>query len=107
MPNTGDRLDLPDRAPPIEGESGIVAFDALLRPFARGALLVVSPTLDFFDVARAIRDDDADRVQTWMERGLLARASDEQAAAWQAGGHRFVAIVLAPWVLVQVLESSH
>lgn len=107
MPEAGHRFDRPDHAQPIEGESGIVGFDALLRPFARGVLLVVSPTLDFFQVARAIRDDDALQVQDWVARGLLTRASDEQAAAWQAGGHRFVAVVLAPWVLVQALDASH
>ncbi|MFN4262679.1 MAG: DUF2288 family protein [Thioalkalivibrionaceae bacterium] len=96
-----------DDATSIEGEAGVAAFDALLRPFARGALLAVDQELDFFTVARAVRDDDTARVHAWLVDGKITHVTDEQAELWQTGGHRFLAVVLAPWVLIQLVELKH
>ncbi len=73
----------------------------LQRYFAGGSVIAVAAELDLIDVAARIAADDKASVQTWMNVGLLARASDAQATAWLEQDALLWTVVVKPWILVQ------
>lgn len=71
---------------------------------ARGALLLLSPTVDLLDVAEAMASDDAARIAAWLKGGQLARVSAAEAEQLEATEDlRFQFVVVQPWVLAQRL----
>jgi len=86
----------------IVGATARIEWKTLEPHFARGELLWVDNRLDLVGAAQALIQDDRDAVAQWMERGLLGRLSDEQAADWhQRDPDALWAVVIRPWVLVQ------
>ena len=78
----------------------------LAQHFARGALLVATSDQDLLAAASAIASDDTGRVEDLLQRGLLRRASDDDAHRWnKTPGIRFQCLVLQPFVLTQVMET--
>jgi len=89
-------------------EAGVLAWPELQRHFARGVVIVVTPSLDWLDVALAMARDDAARLAEWMGQGVVFKADDECAHRWSVDQTRLRAVVVAPWVLVQeVCPSLH
>ncbi len=95
-----DDLEL-DLRSKLHGETAKIGWPELVRHFARGVVVVAAPELDLVEVAHAMANDEAERVQAWMQAGQLARASDEQAAGWHERQPTFWAVVVAPWVVIQ------
>jgi hypothetical protein len=87
----------------FNAQTGQVAWSELERPFARGALLRIDAALDLVAVACRVAQDDTAAIQAWMVAGQVGLVNASEAAAWQAAGQRFWAVVAAPYVLVQVL----
>jgi hypothetical protein len=85
----------------LNGETGKLGWNELERHFARGVLIRVAPGLDLVEVAAAMVRDDKTAVESWLANGRIARASAEDAVAWNARRPFFWAVVTAPWVLVQ------
>lgn len=86
----------------VVGATACIEWKALEPHFARGELLGVDTRLDLVGVAQALIKDDRDAVAGWMERGLLGRLTDEQAADWhERDPDSLWAVVIRPWVLVQ------
>jgi hypothetical protein len=76
----------------------------LMPHFARGALLLVGPTLDLLDVACAIAEDDRVQIEGLIARGKLSRASDAHAREFVSQPTlRFQFVIVQPWVVAQVL----
>lgn len=48
--------------------------------------------------------NDAAHVAEWMQQGLLVRVTDNHASEWSEQSRQFRAVVVAPWVLVHVLD---
>ena len=91
----------------LNGETGKLSWRELERHFARGAVVKVTGGLDLVEVAVSMVRDDAATLGIWLEQGLIARASDTDAAAWSAEPERhFWAVVVAPWVLVQPVAGE-
>lgn len=89
----------------LNGETGKLGWKELERHFARGVLIKVEPGLDLVEVAAAMVRDDKAAIEAWLAGGRIARASAEDAVAWNARQPSFWAVVTAPWVLVQ--EITH
>ena len=91
---------------PLESTLGPAEW-SILRPHSqRGALFVVSPTLDLMTVARAVAGDDTARVSAWLASGKLTRPTPEQLTSWDSTPSRtFESIVVAPYVLMRELAS--
>ncbi len=54
--------------------------------------------------AEAIARDDADTVRAWLTRGALRRPDAQERATWPDDpDRRWLALVVAPFVLVQEL----
>lgn len=82
-------------------ESGTLPWSELVRHFARGVLVVARPQVDFLDVAECLVANDTHRLQSWLDAGSVARASDDDARDWTSREPAFRCVVVAPWVLVQ------
>ena len=73
----------------------------------RDAIVVVSPGLDLVDVGIAMASDDAASVQHWITEQMLYKPSPEQIADWGIDRtHRFSALIVQPYVLVQDLAAA-
>ena len=90
----------------IVSETAKIPWTDLQRHFAGGRVLYVDSRLDLVDAAYAVQDDDLPQVTAWTERGVLAPVSDQQARDWIAEEAVLWAVVIKPWVLVQVITSE-
>jgi hypothetical protein len=85
----------------INFETSQIAWKELLRFFASGTVITVSPELDLLDVACQISADDKMQVEQWMSAKKLGKVSDEQAMTWLESDALLWSVVVKPWVLVQ------
>lgn len=85
----------------LNGETSRMPWKELLRFFAGGTVIAVSPELDLVDVALRIANDDAQAIAQWMAGNQVGKVSDWQASAWLEADATLWAVVVKPWVLVQ------
>lgn len=85
----------------LNAETGRIAWQALERHYARGAVVKVAPGMDLVEVALAVARDDKSSISAWLGDGRISRASSEDALDWHDRDATFWAVVTAPWVLVQ------
>lgn len=88
----------------FQQEVAEISFQELQKFFARGVMIVVDRSLDLLDVALAMHEDNAQQLQQWLDMGVVNRAQDEQAQKWVDERTKFMAVTVAPWVLVQELK---
>lgn len=82
------------------------AWSTLAPHFARDSLFIVAAPVSLLDVAVAVAEDRSVEVAGWLEAGLLARPSADQARAWaEAETARFVIAIVQPFVLAQPIED--
>ena len=89
----------------MNGETGKVEWKELERHYARGVIVKVSPEVDLVEVAACFVDDDKEAIERWLTSGELERAMDEDAKRWTEEDPVFWAVVVAPWVLIQEVET--
>jgi hypothetical protein len=85
----------------VNRETARVPWTELLTHFASGNVVWVANSLDLVDVAVRISHDDKANIAQWMEAGLLAKVSDEQAQGWLESDAALWAAVVSPFILVQ------
>lgn len=85
----------------INSETARVPWSELVRHFAQGTVIYVSPELDLVEVALRIAHDDKRRIADWMQEGKVGKVSDAQALSWQESDAALWASVVNPFVLVQ------
>ncbi len=85
----------------INLETSRIAWKELLRFFASGTVIAVSPELDLIEVATRISADDKAPVEQWLSSGKVARVSDDQARIWLESDTMLWSVVVKPWILVQ------
>lgn len=85
-------------------ETGKIAWPELQRYFARGVILIVANELDLVEVAQLMTQDSKDKINDWLQRGLIKPATDDDAIEWNQSQQDFWAVVTAPWVLVQIIQ---
>jgi hypothetical protein len=73
--------------------------------YAHGSVIAVSPALELVDVAVQLGLDNTACFERWIASGDVAAVSDERALAWYEGNVNLLAVVAAPWVLVQELKG--
>ncbi len=89
----------------LNGETARLTWSELQRHFASGAVIKVESGSDLVDMAVAVARDDTALVSTALEAGTVARASADDARRWERGDRSLLAVVVAPWVLVQEVEE--
>lgn len=87
----------------INLETAQIHWHELQRFFASGNAIAVDPTLDLTHVAAQIVADNAAQIKEWMEAGLVDVVKDSQAQIWYEQNALVWAVVIKPWVLVQVI----
>ena len=85
----------------VNRETGRLPWTELLKHFASGNVIWVANSLDLVDVAVRISHDDKANIAQWMNAGLLAKVSDEQAQKWLDTNAEMWAVVVSPFILVQ------
>jgi len=85
----------------LNSETAKIAWSELQRFFAAGKTISVAAELDLIDVAFVFQQDDTERVQRWMQLGLISPVSDSQARDWIKQDIILWSVVVKPWVLVQ------
>ncbi len=53
--------------------------------------------------AVALAEDDRAQVAAWLDSQLLHRASEDEARTWAGENPLFWAVVVAPWVVIQIV----
>lgn len=91
--------------PNLNAETGKVVWQELERHYARGVVIKVSIDLDLVEVATCFVEDNKEPIERWLTSGELERAEDEDAKRWSNEEPVFWAVVVAPWVLVQEIET--
>lgn len=85
----------------INLETSQIAWKELLRFFASGTVIAVSPELDLVEVATQISEDHKAQIEQWMSENKIGKVSDEQARAWFESDAMVWSAVVKPWILVQ------
>lgn len=86
----------------LAASMGPVQFSDLRAHIARGAVIVVDPSLDLLEVGEAIARDDKALVEAWLEKGLLGKPSLETIEAWShVEGPAWTSLVVQPFVLLR------
>lgn len=89
----------------LTAETAKIDWASLQRFYASGALVLVDSSLDLIDVAYAFAVDDKSKVGPWIQQQLVNRVSDDIAAQWAESQPDVWAVVVSPWVLVQVPKN--
>lgn len=72
----------------------------------RDAVVIVTSGLDLVDVGVALASDNVTAVQRWISEQLIYKPTSEQLADWGSDRtHRFNALIVQPYVLVQDLAA--
>ena len=87
----------------LNRQTGQIRWQELQPHYARGSVVVAEPGLDLLTAAVALAEDDRAQVAAWLDSQLLHRASEDEARAWAGENPVFWAVVVAPWVVVQVV----
>ncbi len=90
----------------LANASGDLRWPLLERHFARGVVVVVLSPLDLLAVAKVMAQNEADVLAAWMAAGLVRKATDEDAKTWADQDPLLNAVVVAPWVVVQINHST-
>jgi hypothetical protein len=81
---------------------GVVLWSDLRAHSNRDAVIVVSGALDLVDAGMALAQNDAPRVERWIESGLLSKPTAADLERWSIDrAARFDALIVAPFVLIR------
>ena len=100
-PATYEGLDGEALRAEFHAQTARIAWRELQPHYARGAVVLVAPSLDLVDVAVQLQRDNREGFEAWITDGRIAGVSDECAADWYETNPEVWAVVVAPWVLVQ------
>lgn len=89
----------------LNQETSQIAWKELQRYYAAGMVIAVSDDLDLVDVAASVANDDTAAVSRWMSEARMSKVTDVQASAWLNADAALWAVVVKPWILVQMRAS--
>ncbi len=89
----------------LNSETGKLGWNELERHYARGVVVKVMPGLDLIEVATCFANDEKEPVERWLTSGEVERAQEQDARRWADQNPTFWAVVVAPWVLIQEVET--
>nr|WP_315257140.1 DUF2288 domain-containing protein [uncultured Duganella sp.] len=90
----------------VNRETARLPWTELMKHFAQGNVVWVANSLDLVDVAVRISHDDKANISQWMNAGLIAKVSDQQAQDWLAANAQLWASVVSPFILVQQEKAA-
>lgn len=96
-----DTLSIEELQFKLNKETAKIDWQSIERFYAKGMIISVSSDLDLIEVATAFSCDDKSKVEPWLNKGLVARATDQQAILWHEKQASMWAVLVLPWLLVQ------
>lgn len=90
----------------LNRETSKIGWEELQKFYAKGAVIKVANGIDLIEVAVQVSEDNKDAVQAWLADGSIAQVDDEQAKIWYEQDATHWAVVIAPWVFVQLVDGS-
>ena len=90
----------------LNHDTAKIGWGALHEHQQQDSVISVSVDLDLIDVACEFTLDNHPLVKGWLEQGQIEKVSDEQAQQWKTEDRELWAVVVAPWVLVQVQKPG-
>ena len=73
----------------------------LQRFYARGRVLHVANGANLLEIAAILAQDKAALFKSYLDQGMVALATDDNAKAWVEANAQLWTVVVAPWILVQ------
>jgi len=86
-------------------ESSQMPWRELQRYFAGGMIITVHDGIDMIEVAVLIASDDVSAITKMLDEKHIEKVSDIQAQAWLDADADVWAVVVKPWILVQVKKT--
>jgi len=84
---------------------GVVLWSDLQAHAKRDAVVVVGAGLDLVDAGAALAENDAARVEQWIQSGLLSKPTAADIERWSIDrAARFDSLIVAPFVLIRPRE---
>lgn len=84
---------------------GVVLWSDLQAHAKRDAVVVVGAGLDLVDAGAALAENDAARVEQWIQSGLLSKPTAADLERWSIDrAARFDSLIVAPFVLIRPRE---
>jgi hypothetical protein len=87
-------------------ETSKIPWVELQRFFAAGLAITVYSSLDLVEVAFQFSQDNKIQVEQWLKASLITPVSDQQASDWLATNATVWAVVVKPWILVQLIPNN-
>lgn len=82
-------------------ETAQIPWRELQTFFANGSVLSVQSGLDLLVVAEQLVADNTEVFESWLQQGVVAKVSDDEALRWFNADTVVWGVVIKPWVLVQ------
>ena len=89
----------------LHGETSKLPWIDLEKHFARGVVFKVANGTDILDVAIVMSRDDKNTLENWINDKIVTGAEIEDAKKWHETSASLWTVVVAPWILVQEIES--
>lgn len=89
----------------LHSETAKISWHDLQPYFANGSLLTVDESLDLVTTAVDFAEDNASELKKKFESRLISPPNNDQARSWYADNVEFWAVVVAPYVLVQLVSE--
>jgi len=89
----------------LNSETAKIPWQELQRFFAGGNTLLVAADLDLVEVACAFHQDEVKLVKSWTDAGRVTGVTTGQAGDWVDRDNSLWAVVVKPWVLLQIIEQ--
>lgn len=86
----------------IEQELGSVKWKELAPHLARDSIIIVATSLSLAEVGAFVVKDNQEKINSWIEAGLLVKPSLEQIDTWQKEDPSFICSIVQPFVLIQL-----
>ena len=85
-------------------ETSVIPWRELQIFFAGGKTIFVHPDIDLIEVAHQFALDNRKDVEAWMQKQQVGPVPDEVARSWYHDDVNVWAVVVKPWVLVQLAK---
>ncbi len=87
-------------------ETAQIPWHELQRFFAQGKVLCINNNQDLVSIAESIANDDSQHIDELIKSNTINLVSDQQAKQWFENDQNVWAVVVAPWVLVQIPDNN-
>ena len=87
----------------LHTETARIKWQELQPHFARGVLLYVDLELDLIEIAADMATDMAKQLESVLQAKKISHPSNDQAKDWFENNTEFWAVVVAPYVLIQII----